>query len=134
MALTIDLPTQIENQFRKEAARHGENLESFLVKLLEQSSFLKESGKIVEDFTESELLKKVDLDISETEWGNYRRLISLRNAECLTEKEHKNLIKLGDKIELANAKRLKYLLKLAQIRNVSIEKIMQDLNIKPVEV
>jgi hypothetical protein len=134
MALTIDLPTKRENQFRKEAARNGDSLENFLLKLLKKSSFLKDINEISENFTESELLKKVDLDISETEWANYRRLISLRNAECLTEKEHKSLIKLGDKIELANAKRLKHLFKLAQLRNLPIEKLMKDLNINPIEV
>lgn len=132
MPLTINLPTPIENQFRQEASQKGVSLENYLLRLLQQAARL--SQKHTPEFSENELLKKIDLGISEAEWANYRRLISLRRAECLTEQEHESLILLGDKIELANAKRLQYLLELAQLRGVSLEKVMSDLGIKPVEV
>ena len=132
MPLTINLPTTIENQFRQEASQKGVSLENYLLRLLQQAARL--SQKHTPEFSENELLKKIDLGISEAEWANYRRLISLRRAECLTEQEHEALILLGDKIELANAKRLQYLLELAQLRGVSLEKIMSDLGIKPMEV
>ena len=74
------------------------------------------------------------MDISEAEWASYRHLVGLRRAEHLTEQEHEALIQLGNKIEDAHAKRMEYLWALAQLRGVSLDKIMDDLDIKPVEI
>jgi hypothetical protein len=85
-------------------------------------------------FSEGELLNKINLDISETDWTNYRHLIGLMRAETITEKEHKDLIALGDKIEIANAERVKYLFELAELRGISVEKLMKNLGIAPIEI
>ena len=134
MALTINLPTTIENQFRQEASQKGVSLENYLLRLLQQAAHVSKKQANSKQFSEDELLKKIDLGISEAEWTNYRRLISLRRAECLTEQEHEALIALGDKIEQANAQRQQYLLVLAQLRGVSLEKVINDLGLKPIEV
>ena len=84
--------------------------------------------------SEAALLKAINLDISEAEWTTYKHLIGLRRAEKLTEKEHEALIILGEKIEQANAQRLTNLALLAQIRGVSLQKLMLDFGIKPIEV
>lgn len=78
--------------------------------------------------------EKTDLGISDEEWATYKHLIGLRRAERLTEQAHQELIALGDKIEQANAQRLEYLLALSQLRGISLQKLMADLGIKPVEV
>ena len=79
-------------------------------------------------------MKNINLGITEAEWIRYKHLIGLRRAERLTEQEHEVLIRLGDKIEQANAQRLKYLLALGQLRGISLEKLMTNLGIQPVEV
>ena len=84
--------------------------------------------------SEATLLKAINLDISEAEWATYKQLIGLRRAEKLTEQEHEALIILGEKIEQANAQRLANLALLAQIRGVSLQKLMLDFGIKPIEV
>jgi hypothetical protein len=68
------------------------------------------------------------------EWENYRRLLKLRKAELLTPQDHEMLIALSDKIELANAERLKYLVMLAKLRGVTLPVLMGDLKIVPVEL
>lgn len=133
MALTINLPQTIEQKLRQDAALKGMSLDSYFLRLLKQMAVISQP-KETSQFSETDLLKKVNLDISEVEWANYRHLISLRRAEQLTEKEHEALIQLGDKIEDAHAKRMAYLWALAQLRGVSLDKIMQDLQIKPIEV
>ena len=84
--------------------------------------------------TESELLQKINLEITESEWENYRHLVALRKSEKLSNKDIENLIALSEKIETANTKRLSNLAKLAKLRNVSLEKTMSDLGIFPVEI
>ena len=134
MSLTIDLPTRIEQQFRQEANAKGLSLDSYLVQILKQVALLSEKKKSSQQLSEADLLKKINLGISEAEWTTYKHLIGLHRAEQLTEKEHKTLMALGDKIEQANAKRLEYLFALAQLRCVPLQKLMLDLGIKPVEV
>ena len=112
----------------------GLNLDSYLVLLLNQIAQVSHKDTAPKQLSEAELLKKINLGISEKEWATYRHLISLRRAERLTEQEHETLINLGDKIEQANAQRLQYLLALSQLRGVTLPKLMKDLGIKPVEV
>ena len=134
MALTINLPQTIEQQLRQEAASKGMSLDRYFLYLLKQAASVAPSKESPKQLSETELLKKVNLDISEAEWANYRHLIGLRRAERLTEQEHEALIALGDKIENAHAKRMEYLWTLAQLRGVTLDKIMADLGIKPMEI
>ena len=134
MTLTLDLPTPIAQQFRQEADSEGLSLDNYLVQLLKQVAQLSPKRVQPKQLTEAELLKNINLGITESEWIRYKHLIGLRRAERLTEQEHEVLIRLGDKIEQANAQRLKYLLALGQLRGISLEKLMTNLGIKPVEV
>ena len=134
MALTINLPQSIEQELRQDAASKGMSLDSYFLRLLKQAATISPSKNVSKASSETELLKKINLDISDAEWVNYRHLIGLRRAEKLTEEEHQALILLGDKIENAHAKRMEHLWSLAQLRGVSLDKIMQDLGIKPIEV
>ena len=132
MSLTINLPTTIEQQFRQEAASNGLSLDTYLLRLLQQAATRKQPS--AKQLSESELLKKINLDISDAEWTSYRHLIGLMHAETLTEQEHETLIALGDKIEIANAKRVKYLFELAELRGISVEQLMKNLRIQPIEI
>jgi hypothetical protein len=134
MSLTINLPTTVEQQFRKEAATNGLSLDTYLLRLLQQAARISQKQSISRQYLESELLKKINLDISEEEWTNYRYLLGLMRSENLTKQEHETLIALGDKIEVANAERVKYLFELAELRGISVEKLMKNLGIEPIEV
>ena len=134
MSLTINLPTTVEQQFRKEAATNGLSLDTYLLRLLQQAAKLSQKQSNSKQYLESELLKKINLDISEEEWTNYRYLLGLMRSENLTKQEHETLIALGDKIEIANAERVKYLFELAELRGISIEKLMKNLGIEPIDV
>lgn len=134
MSLTIELPQSIEQQFRQEATSKGLSLDNYLVQVLKQVAQLAQKGTTQKQLSEAELLKKINLGISEAEWATYKHLIGLRREERLTHEEHQELINLGNKIEEANAQRLEYLFALSQLRGVSLKKVMLDLGIKPIEV
>ena len=130
MTLTIDLPQPLEQQFRQEADSKGLNLDSYLVLLLKQMAKQNKPKQV----SESDLLKRINTGVSQEEWTTYKKLNALRREERLTEQAHQTLIQLGDKIEQANVQRVQNLIALAQIRGISVQKLIQDLGIKPVEV
>ncbi len=131
MTLNLEIPQAIEQQLLQEANLQGISLDNYLVQVIKRA--IKKpisNGKL----SESQLLKKINLDISEAEWVDYKQLTVLLRTEKLNEIEHQRLIFLGNKIELANAERFKHLIKLAKLRNVSLDKLMEDLGIKPIEI
>ena len=134
MSLTIELPSNIEQQLRQDAIQKGLKLEAYLLQLLGTASGLRKTSSNNKATTESELLQKINLEITESEWENYRHLVALRKSEKLSNKDIENLIALSEKIETANAKRLDNLVKLSTLRNVSLEKTISDLGIFPVEI
>ena len=50
--------------------------------------------------------------------------------ETLSEEEHNELLSLVEIIEQADADRLKYLLKLAQLRSITLDALMDQLGIR----
>ena len=136
MALTIELPSNIEQQLLQGATQKGISLENYLLQLLSNATNApkKEVKKrAISELSENELLRKINLDITEAEWTTYHRLTSLRKANKITESEYAQLIELGEKIENANVVRLKYLVALSQKRKVSLNKLMADLGLLRVE-
>ena len=134
MTLNIDLPQAIEQQLIQDASSKGMSLDSYLGQMLKRAAYKNRQKKATKSPSETDLLKKINLNISEQEWIEYKQLNELRRAEMLTEQTHQRLIEIGDKIETANTERIKNLLVLAQLRDVSLEKLMHDLGISPVEI
>ena len=138
MTLTIELPANIEQQLLQGATQKGISLENYLVQLLSNVTNLQKKQvekKSLSELSEDELLMKINsfILLSETEWMTYHHLMVLRRAETLTEDEYTQLIQLGEKIENANVIRIKYLVALANLRQVPLVQLMDDLGIFPVE-
>jgi hypothetical protein len=81
---------------------------------------------------EAELLLKINQGISPNLEQDYQNLIDKKNQEVLTDAEYQELIKLTDIVENYQAQRLEYLVKLAQLRQVSLSDLMTQLEIKPI--
>jgi hypothetical protein len=60
----------------------------------------------------------------------YNRLKNLFKLGEITEQERESLIQLNDLVEIAHAKRMQYVLLLAKLRQVPLDKLMIDLGIK----
>ena len=79
--------------------------------------------------SESVLLLQINQGISpELRWRS-DELNAKSNNETLMPEEHFELLQLIDKIEAANVERTKLLATLADMRGVSLSKLMQDLGI-----
>ena len=84
----------------------------------------------VAELTEGQLLQRVQLNIHPRELEKYNRLVELRRQETLTEEEYARLLALTNRIEIAYAERMKYVVALAKLRGVTLEQMMLDLGIQ----
>jgi hypothetical protein len=84
--------------------------------------------------TETEFLQHINKPLPTTLLNRYRELIALRREERLTEEEYTELLRTGDEMERFNSERLKWLAELAQLRGVSLRKVIDDLGIHPLAV
>jgi hypothetical protein len=134
MTLNIELPQAIETYLIQEANQKGISLDHYLATVLKRVVYKTKQRKAKNQVSEVSLLKQINLAITEAEWAEYKQLTLLRRAETITTIEYNRLIELGDKIEAANVERLKILLKLALLRQVSLDKVMIDLGIRPVQI
>lgn len=80
---------------------------------------------------ESELLQQINQGLPAKLQQHYDELTAKLQAETISPTEHQMLLALIDQIELTNAERMKALIELAQLRNVSLEALMNQLGIHP---
>ena len=130
MTISLEIPPDIEAELREEARKASLDTDTYILKALREH--LRQSQKQPPHLTkgESELLQKINLGLSETEWQRYHKLITKRRSETLTEDEKQELIALSDRIEEANARRIEALVELAELRGTSLEAVMDELGIK----
>ena len=81
---------------------------------------------------EAELLFKINKGLPSATQRRLNELIDKRRAETISAKELRELKKLTDQIEKADAKRLELLTELARLRNVPLRKLIKQLGLKPV--
>ncbi len=79
---------------------------------------------------ESKLLGTINQSVDRAILQRHTDLTKLMHDDKLTEIAHKELIQLIDQLELADAERLQALVELASIRAVTIDALMQQLNIQ----
>jgi hypothetical protein len=101
-------------------------------KFIEKVNKLRQkSAKLNWTKSEIELIKKVNESIlSANEQILFDKLVKKRRAEKITENELKTLIDLTEKSETLNVVRIKTLIKLAKLKNLSLDEIMDKLQIK----
>lgn len=80
---------------------------------------------------EADLMQKINQTIPTAIWPSYKKLVAKRDENILTEVEHEELIQLSNEIERLNAERIGYLVNLAQLRNVPLATLMDELGIHP---
>jgi hypothetical protein len=78
---------------------------------------------------ESQLLLKINKSLSLKESERYQLLNQKRFDEKISPEEYVELVKIVEKIEKLNVSRLKYLISLARLRNVSVRDLMIQLNL-----
>ncbi len=80
---------------------------------------------------ETELMLNINQGLSPDMQTRFDELVVKRQAETLTQEEHQELVLLTDQTEKMDAERMKYMAELARIRGVSLEVLMEELEIRP---
>lgn len=80
---------------------------------------------------ESELLPRINQGLSATDAQRMRTLIAKRQSYTITETELQELIGLTDESERLNVERMKALVELAQMRGVTLDEVVKQLQIRP---
>lgn len=79
---------------------------------------------------EAELLQKINRGVPPKVRKRYHELNEKLHEETITQDEHQELLGLIDQIELADAERIRHLITLAQLRNLSVDSLMDQLGIR----
>ena len=126
--VTLTLPDDLAKRVREVAISTQRGFEEVLLELLDHTS-AQLSPKPPTGITEASLLQKINLGFSADWWNRYRTLISERQAETISETDLAELIKMSEALETANVTRVESLGELAQLRNCTIEQVMEALEI-----
>lgn len=79
---------------------------------------------------ETELLQKINQGVPPKVRSRYDELHEKLLDETLTPDEQQEFIGISDQIEFADAERLKHLVLLAQLRNVTVDTLMDQLGLR----
>jgi len=96
----------------------------FAIKAREETPNLSEA--------ETRLLLKINQDLPPESRNRMNELIDKRQAGLITPSELEELIQLTDQTEEIGVERLKCLIELAALRNVTLDELMRQLGIKPI--
>ena len=131
MTLTINLNPELESRLRHEAARSGMEPDAYMVQALEQQLRQSSPDPSRLPAAESELLLKISSGPAGLDWERYHALLTRNRDETITSAEHAELIAMIHAVEKANAERMNDLIELARLRGVSLDSLLESLNISP---
>lgn len=81
--------------------------------------------------SESDLLKQIDQSIPDVAQQRYVELSAKLRGQMITPDEHQEFLALIDIVEQTDAERLQHLVELSQLRQVSLNDLMNQLGIHP---
>jgi hypothetical protein len=130
MNVTLTVPPEIERKLKQAASQVGLSPDSYIVRLLQQELQARSTSARLSP-EETDLLQRINTSLSTVEWERYRTLLTKRDTENLTDKEHAELIALSDKIEEANVRRMEAVAELARVRKTTVPELMSTLGLTP---
>jgi hypothetical protein len=131
MSLTIHVPGELEKALAGAAAMHGVPAEEYAISTLEEH-VMAEEQPLPDD--ESGLLLEINRGFSMDWWSRYKQLVNKKQNHCLSSEELAELIRRTDALEAYGARRLQCLAKLAEMRQTSVDQLMDQLEIRPFEL
>ena len=80
--------------------------------------------------TETDLLQQINQGLSPIVRARYEELNAKLHEDTITPAEHEEFLRLSDQIEQADAERLRHLIALSQLRQISLDTLMDQLGIR----
>jgi hypothetical protein len=127
---TIQIEANLSSEHLLNAARQMSRRE--LSQFIEQVLALRARHEApVLPVAESELLLKINQPVPADLQRRYEELIARRDERTLSPEDHQELLRLTDQVELLEAERVRHLIELARLRNVSLDELMRQLGMEP---
>lgn len=126
---TVQITSQVstEELLHSVASLPAAELEQFVARVLTLRARLK-APSIPEQ--EVQLLSRINAGLSSLQQQRFAELDQKRQDETLTDSEHQELLALNELMEQQNVVRMQSLSKLAQLRQVPLTTLMQNLGIR----
>jgi hypothetical protein len=122
----VDIPVSVEQLLR--ALRQMKDAE--LAEFCQQVAKLQAERRAAHlTVAESELFRRINCSLTQSEREEYDGLKDKRDAGTLTEVEHGRLVELSDRSERLHAERLAAVAELARLRRISLREMMQQLGL-----
>lgn len=128
MSITVTLAPELETEARSVAKQEGLTTDTYLGKLLQRDLYQR---RVTVSETEENLLWQINIGLSEQSWQRYHLLITKLEAETLQPDEQQELSQLVEQREEANVRRIDALIKLAQLRNTTLDALIDELGVRP---
>jgi len=80
---------------------------------------------------ETELLKKINASAPSVIQKRYNFLVKKKTNEIIDEDEYQELLELTSYMENLGIKRLEYLLEFGKLKNISLDEVIEQLQLKP---
>ena len=126
------MTSSVATLFNEVERLDNRSLDTFIAHILSLRVQRKTSDKQKE---EADLLQKINKSLSIQEIDRFNFLNEKHSEENITEQEYTEYLVLIKKIEKLNVKRLKYLISLAQLRNLTVLEVMKQLGLSnPINV
>jgi hypothetical protein len=126
--INLTLSPELEQRLRTEALKQGLEPDLYILNTLQERL---QPSLPTSQPTEADLLQQINIGFSSQTWEQYHALIAKRRAETLSSEEHDQLIQLSNRLENLNVARIQALIQLANLRNETLEDLMQALGINP---
>lgn len=127
--MTLEIPADLEIALKNFAVAQG--LEPSKAGLAAIRQWVSEHGEST-PVTESALLEIINRGFPGEWWNRYKTLVSLRQADEISERDMEELITCTETLEACGAARLKALANLSALRGTTVETLMEELEIYPV--
>lgn len=126
---TVQITSQVSTDelLHSVASLPAAELEQFVARVLALRAHLK-APSIPEQ--EAQLLSRINAGLPTAQQQRLAKLDQKRQDETLTDEEHQELLALNDLVEQQNVERMQCLGKLAQLRQIPLTTLMQDLGIR----
>ena len=129
--LTIALPDEAQAYIDEQLAQgRYATVEDVITSLILEENKRQSQHKLTALPSETALLQAIYQGVPIAIQQRYDELRECLHEETLTTEEHQELLRLVDVVEQCEVDRLEKLIQLAKLRNVSLDELMQLLNLK----
>jgi hypothetical protein len=131
VSLSLDLPVDLEERLQQKAREEGINPADAAVRAIREALTLRSSPSMLPEAEIVQRLHATEQGFDSNFWDRYRELLAHVRDETMTEALREEFIPYQDRVEIANAERLRYLAELARRYSLSLPEVIGRFGVGP---